>query len=175
ALRTRFERAFAIGLGALLLALALAAQLLQPSQSTPAGSVSSSAPEGRRALLLLLRESGFRADAWNEAPGALPRGGALLWLARAPARAGDGGGESKPAEKQGEKSAEEQGEKPAAEERKVPRAPSPADTGLRADAHYRRFVEDGGVLVLPEGKVARAFLVDRLGFEDCGDVEAEDQ
>ena len=147
-MRSRWERAFTLGLGALLLGLALAAQLLQPSGSAEPGSAASAAPDGRRALLLLLRESGLRADAWDEAPAALPRGGALLWLARVPDRAGSEAGEDG--------------------------KPAPADVGLRADAHYRRFVEEGGVLLLPEGKEARKFLVERLGLEACGEVEARD-
>jgi hypothetical protein len=137
--RSGFERAFAIGLAILLLVLALAAQLLQSGPESVAGSVASSGPEGRRALALLLRDLGVRAEAWNDAPASLPHDGALLWLAKAPSRT--------------------EGTEP-----------SPADVGLRSLAHYRRFVEEGGTLLVPASDGARKFLVDGLGFTSCADA-----
>lgn len=59
--------------------------LLLPSgrESRP-GSVLSSEPDGRRALLLLLDELGFDARAWTEVPARLPHGGATLFLDAVP-------------------------------------------------------------------------------------------
>jgi hypothetical protein len=145
--RSRWERGFAIGLAALLLVLALLAQFLQSPPGSVAGSVASSKPDGRRALALLLRESGFRAEPWNDAPASLPRDGTLLWLAKPPSRAGAKTSSKEPAE------------------------PSPAEEGLRSPEHYRRFVESGGTLLLPRSDAAREFLVDALGFTACGEAK----
>jgi hypothetical protein len=139
--RSRWERGFAIGLAALLLLLAILAKFLESPPEAVPGSVVSSKPDGRRALALLLRESGFRAEPWNDAPASLPRDGSLLWLARVPSRPD-----------------------PAGE------AEAPAEKGLRSPEHYRRFVEEGGTLVLAQGVAARKFLVDMLGFTNCADV-----
>jgi hypothetical protein len=160
--RTRVERILAIGLLAFLLGLALAAQFLQPSSDTVDGSAASAEPEGRRALLLLLRDLGIRAEAWSGSPGALPREGALLWLARSPLQRSE---EPEPAEKKGNPADESREAKPA-------RAPSPAALGLRSSAHYRRFVEEGGTLVLRQSDEARKFLVDEMGLSACADVHA---
>jgi len=159
-LRSRGERVFAIVLGVTLVALAIASQFLAPDSTAERGSAVSSQPHGRRALFLLLGELGFRAQAWSDPPGALPRREALLWLARAP--------EHPTAEKHtAEKLADE---KPAVEKSAKKRAP--VDQGLRALSHYKRFVEDGGTLLLPQGDFSRSFLIDTLGFADCADVHA---
>jgi hypothetical protein len=144
-LKSRGERLFAIVLGVTLLALALASQFLAPDSAGEQGSAVSSQPHGRRALLLLLGELGFQAQAWSDPPGALPRREALLWLARAP-------------------------EHPTTE--KPEAKPSPVDQGVRALTHYRRFVEEGGTLLLPQGDFSRSFLIDTLDFADCADVHA---
>lgn len=146
-MRSRWERGFAIGLGVLLLLLALLAQFLQSPPASVAGSVASSTPDGRRALALLLRESGFRAEAWNDAPASLPRDGSLLWLAQPPST------------------------RRTAADAKEPAEPSPAEAGLRSPEHYRRFVEEGGTLLVGQSDAARGFLVDALGFTDCAEAK----
>jgi hypothetical protein len=167
--KQRFEGTFAAGMLVLLLALALTAQFLTPSDEPESGSAVSSLPAGRRALLLLLRDLGFEADAWNEAPGGLPRGGGLVWLARVPEPLPtvdlDSGKEEGASE---EKEEESQGEDPAVVEDPAP--PSPAARDLRAPAHYRRFLDEGGTMILHFDDDARKFLVEELGLSECEDV-----
>jgi hypothetical protein len=156
---------FAIVLGVTLVALAIASQFLAPDSTSERGSAVSSQPHGRRALFLLLGDLGFRAQAWSDPPGALPRREALLWLARAPEHpTADKPTDEKPADEK------PVAEKPAVDKSATKRAP--VDQGLRALSHYKRFVEEGGTLLLPQGEFSRSFLIDTLGFADCADVHA---
>jgi len=163
-MKSRFERAFTVLLGILLLVLAITAQLLRSSAGPVAGSVASYEPGGRRALELLLVESGFRAEAWGDPPGLLRPEPALLWMHRTP---------EPTAREAAHETADEVGHEAANEDRPeagpAP-APSPADLGFRSPAHYRRFVERGGTLLVPHGAAARDFLVEELGLAACGEV-----
>jgi len=160
----RLERAAAAVVLALLVVLALTAQFLTPGDHAEAGSAASTESDGRRALLLLLRDLGFRAETWNEAPGALPRGGGLLWMAGTPKHPSSLGDEDEDAEGDPEKD-EREPPQPS-----VAKAPSPAAQGFRAPSHYRRFLEEGGTLILKLDDESRLFLVDELGLVACEDV-----
>ncbi|MFN0007346.1 MAG: DUF4350 domain-containing protein [Planctomycetota bacterium] len=169
----RLEKVAAGVVLALLVLLALAAQFLTPAEDSEDGSAASSEPGGRRALLLLLRELGFRAETWNEAPGALPRGGGIVWLARTPSTSSVV--DLEPPESKLEPEPEpEPGPEPAPEPEPEPATAetSPADFGLRALTHYRRFLEEGGTIILDYDDKARKFLVDELGLAACEDVHA---
>ncbi|MAF66459.1 MAG: hypothetical protein CMJ84_12480 [Planctomycetes bacterium] len=98
-----------------------------------AKSVSSPRPEGRRALAALFGELGLRPAAWRRAPHVLPPAGAVLWTAAAP---------------------------PATAEKSEEGAAGSRTADPRHPSHYARFVEAGGVLVLPETE--RGFLEDAL-------------
>jgi len=168
----RLERVVAGAVLALLVGLAVTAQILTPGEEPRSGSAASAEPEGRRALLLLLRELGYRAEIWSEAPGELPRGGGLVWLAQAPEKplvheieVPDSGS------MQEEETATEPASEPESELAPEP-APSPASLGLRATSHYRRFLEEGGTMVLRFDDAARKFLIEDLGLAACEDVHA---
>jgi hypothetical protein len=174
----RVEKAFAAGLLALLVLLAFTAKVLEPSEEPESGSAESAQPDGRRALFLLLRELGFRAEIWTEAPGMLPRGGGLVWLARPPPGTSFALELPEPSSPPAEPPAQptpEPGEPqpplPSDPEPKTP-APSRAALGLRAPSHYRRFLEEGGTIVLRFDDAARKYLVKELGLEVCEDVHA---
>ncbi|MEE8467554.1 MAG: hypothetical protein V3T22_03825, partial [Planctomycetota bacterium] len=96
-------------------------------------------------LASLLRELGFSVEVWTGAPGALPAGGGLLWMACAP-RAFAGGGDQDPVGNQG-------------------------PVGNLHDAgHYRSFCENGGVLLLPAAG-SEDFLVEGLGLTALRGIE----
>jgi hypothetical protein len=175
----KLEKFLATVMLALLVGLALTAELLKPGEDPTAGSATSAHPEGRRGLLLLLREVGFRADAWHDAPGALPRGGGLVWLAAIPEREHAFALTTPP--KPPESTVDDLPEvsvepepapalEPVEVEAPIPAKPSPAAHGMRALSHYRRFVEQGGTLVVPWSASAKTFLVDELGLAACADV-----
>ncbi len=120
---------FSRGFGALLLASLVAgagALLLDHGEPSTSDSVASTRPAGRRALFLVLEELGFTPREWHQAPVALPEGGAVLWMSRAPTWA-EGDGE------------------PGAGESDTPAEPEDP----RHPANYGRFVRAGGTLVLP--------------------------
>lgn len=117
--------------------------LLAPAASDgePRGSARSAAPRGRLALVLLLRELGWDARAWSGAPGDLPADAGLVFLGGVPAAP--------------------PGWRPEQEE-------GPAEPVRRRDpGHYRRFLEQGGVLVAVFDQRMRDFLADDLGLEDA--------
>lgn len=144
---TRARGIVAGTLFALVLVLVVAMQYLDgPAQGVP-GSAASPAPDGRKALALLLADVGFDAQPWRESPAALPRRPALLWLARPP-RALDKGEQPTPA-----------------------RLRTPPAIGAHSLDHYRRFVESGGALLLPHTDDARTFLVNAFG-DDVADAFA---
>lgn len=164
----RLEKVAAGAVLALLVLLAVAAQFMTPAEEAEDGSAASPEPEGRRALLLLLRELGYRADTWNEAPGALPRGGGLVWMARPPAKSFELDSDDS------ETTPDPEPEDPEAEPESAPEPapPSPAALGFRAPSHYRRFLEEGGTILLHFDDNARKFLVDELGLSVCEDLHA---
>lgn len=117
-----------------------------------AGSVRSSRPLGRRALYLLLHETGFDARAFADAPRDLPRDQSLLWLPRAPT-----------ANMPGRRS-------------EFFGSSSPERVGLHRLDFYRTFVESGGTIVLAadEENRTRDFLVDALGIDEANELEVDD-
>ncbi|HZO10200.1 MAG TPA: hypothetical protein VFC77_12525 [Myxococcota bacterium] len=168
----RLEKILAGAVLLLLVVLAVAAQILTPGEEPLAGSAASAAPEGRRALLLLLRDLGYPSEIWSEAPAMLPRGGGLLWMAQVPAKPlalddEEPEPDAEEPEPDVEETPPEPDPEPAAE-----RAPSPASLGLRASSHYRRFLEEGGTIVLRFDDEARKFLIEELGLAACEDVHA---
>jgi hypothetical protein len=169
---SRFERAGAIAIAGFVLAIALATQLVGGPSLPIAGSVESAAPDGRRALYLLLGSLGYVPEAWRKFPGALPSGEHVLWLASSPRAMGseeddaDDDGDSSDESASGD--SDETDDEPDAIVDS--RAPNVA-LDFRSLAHYRRFVESGGTLVLPAGPRALEFLVDELECEPCREIE----
>lgn len=147
------QRGFAAAALVLLVALAITARFLQPGSTAPEGSVDSAEPEGRKALLLLLQQLGFDAEAWREAPEQLAQERAMLWLPCVPPRSGpvEASDRSVPGKSKDEKP--EEGEKPSS---------SPARVGAFGLAHYGEFVRSGGVLVIAAGHETKRFLVEDL-------------
>ncbi|MDZ4772603.1 MAG: hypothetical protein SGI72_05655 [Planctomycetota bacterium] len=133
-------------LGAIVLLSILLSFLPGGAPSDGEGSVSSVEPRGRRALYLLLRESGFDARAFVDAPRDLPRDHSLLWLPRAPTA-------SMPRGNNG-----------------VTRGGDPDRVGLHRLDFYKTFVEAGGTIVLAAGEDTRAFLVDALGIAEAEEL-----
>ncbi len=119
--------------------------LFLPGSGAPRGeSVLSTQEDGRRALLLLLDELGYDARAFTESPAELPRGGAALVLAAVPP---------------------EPVLRPSEEE------PASGPRGRRDPRHYRRFVDEGGVLLAPASEAMLAFLVEDLGFDAAREID----
>jgi len=167
------QRGFAVAALVLLVGLAIAAKILQPGSKAPDGSVDSAEPDGRKALLLLLREIGFDAEAWREAPERLASERGILWLPCVPPRSGPvSARESGPTkndrakETKGPSGEKESKDSPGEEGTEGDRAdelPSPARAGAFGLAHYAEFVRSGGVLVIAAGKETRTFLAEDLG------------
>lgn len=135
-------------LGALLLIGFLLTLLPSGATGSP-GSVRSAAPDGRRALYLLLDELGFRPRGWTRSPGNLPRGDYLLYLPRTP-------------------------ETPPGYTGTAERAPTASPRRMRDPLHYLRFVEEGGTLVTPiEDDERFEFLAGTLGLEILRDVSMD--
>jgi len=117
------------------------------------GSATSSARNGRLAAFLLLESLGLEPQAWSGRPGELPEGPHQVWLADAPqAFRGD------------DADAQHDADDPldVARERSL--------SGLR---HYRRFMEQGGTLVLPATERVHAFLRAGLGLDPAPFVDME--
>lgn len=164
------QRGFAVGVLVLLVGLAIAAKFLSPPEEALAGSVESNQQNGRRALLLLLRESGFDAEPWREAPARLEREQALLWLPRVPPRHGPLTADADVPPKHRDPDEPKAPEDPAPARKE---SPSPASAGAFGLAHYRAFVESGGTLVLAADDAARTFLAEDLGIPESSLVERE--
>lgn len=122
-------------------------------EGAPASSAENYDPEGWAAAYRVLDALGFEVELWDRAPSELPTGPALLWMAAVPTDYGDllalgeTGGE---------------GEAPG------DRTSDPALEALaRAGhhpSHYRRFVDSGGILLLPSAQESLDFLADGLGY-----------
>jgi hypothetical protein len=149
----RLQATLGVGLLLLLVALSFVSELAPSESDRGTGSVHSSAPDGRRALFLLLGDLGFAPEAWSDAPGELPRGSHVLWLAKTPSSAMPGLHVKRRA-----------GGKDADASTEVERI------GAHALEGYQRFVENGGTLVMEAGDDTTAFLADELGFDACRDL-----
>ncbi|MEM7309896.1 MAG: hypothetical protein AAF682_24690 [Planctomycetota bacterium] len=121
-------------------------------------SAFSSTDRGRLGVFLLLRELGFAPRAWRDAPGDLPRGRFALWLPEAPREAPDYLQRIWDEMDEAEESGDPDAERP------------PVTRRLRDPRHYRRFVEEGGVLVAALDDGRRAFLLDELGLERVEEI-----
>ncbi len=128
-----------------------------PSGSARSGSsTSSTAPQGRMAALQLLKELGFRARSWRQAPGHLPVGDHLLILPAAP-------------------------EPPPGYEDPEPSEPGDEAEGprirhsrrLRDLRHYVRFLDEGGTILLELDESRRGFLMDTVYLTELEGLEVE--
>lgn len=139
--------------------LALVLGSLAGGELADSRSASSPDERGSLAAYLLLRELGWTSSAWSEAPGELPRARVCLWLADVPPEP--------PAylralwEEMDEDTDEGAAGPPASTRR------------LRDPRQYRRFVEEGGVLLTALDKSRRSFLLNEAGFVELEGVEAE--
>ena len=115
-------------------------------------SVFSTAKDGRRAVLLLLQALGVPARAWTSAPGKLPTGEGILFVAQRP--------EDPPGYADGEDESEL-------------RARRETSRRLRDPLHYLRFVEEGGKLVTHMGRKNPELLSEALGLAELQDVRLE--
>ncbi|MCZ6597652.1 MAG: hypothetical protein O7B99_08445, partial [Planctomycetota bacterium] len=152
-------RAIGAGAAVAVLLLLLLVGLLPSGGRVAPKSVFEAGDAGRLACWYLLEELGFDPVAWREAPGLLPRSEEILWLGAAP---DDPPGYLKRVWDEMDEDAE----------------PSPRDgptvsRRLRDPRHYRRFVEEGGTLVVGLDDARREFLVETLGFEELGELEAK--
>jgi hypothetical protein len=142
------HRALRTSLG-VLLALTLMAPLFlggEPPSSKLVGSVRSRRAAGRAAAFFLLQELGRDARIFERPPALLPRGSAVLWLARPPFHAD---------EAEGRYLEEDLGPQHAPE-------------------RYLEFVEAGGTLVLPATEGCVELLVERLGLGALAGLVAVD-
>jgi hypothetical protein len=130
---------------------------VMPSSGTaPRRSSFQRGEEGRLLAYLLLDDLGLRPRAWRAPPGDLPRARTLLWLPDAP---------PEPPEYLRElwRSADEAPD----DERAARRS-----TGRRRDPrHYRRFLEEGGVMLVALDDDRRDFLVEELDLAAVARLE----
>ncbi|MEQ1895641.1 MAG: hypothetical protein ABL998_24140, partial [Planctomycetota bacterium] len=132
------------GVAFLLVAVLLLA-LLPGKGADHAASAHSAEPEGWRALVLLCEALGFPVAPWNEAPGELDGAGALLVLTEVP--------EAPPG---------------------APSAGPEAPRRQRDPGHYRRFVEEGGTLLVFTDEVrALDELREELGLAELAALTAD--
>ena len=138
-----------------LFALILLLTLLPQEVEREGPSSYSTADSGRLAVFLVLRELGWQPQAWSSAPGELPRLPAVLWMPEAPPPAPEYLQRAWNALDEAERA----GESPRASRRQ------------RDPAHYRRFLEEGGVIVTALDPERRAFLIDELGLLEVESVD----
>ncbi|MBI5364393.1 MAG: hypothetical protein HZA53_14530, partial [Planctomycetes bacterium] len=134
-----------------LLALALIATFLLPGAepASDAPSIASYAPAGRRALRDVLTKLGFQPEEWRKSPGALPHGEHVLWMADAPY------------ESERTRPKRHSGRAKEDDEEAIPSG----RFDLRANTHYRAFVEQGGTIVIPWNERTQKFLAEDLAIE----------
>jgi hypothetical protein len=199
----RIDKTIGLAVLALAVVLALVPLFVSSPSEAVDGSVASTAPHGRRALFLLVQELRFAPEIWNEPPGRLPRGEHLLWLASAPHSWKERQPKIKsPLEHKKSDSrstppavpnrAPDSSSTPPNPPQPVPDAePVEPDDGSRADeddaahdgtpvalerhalSNYRRFVEEGGTLVMHYDERARNFLRGDLAIEAARDLELD--
>ena len=178
-----------------LIVLAITAQVLEspaPSRSRSAASV---APQGRRALFLLLEELGHAPKLWNRAPGKLPSGANMLWLGGVPHgpgfeskhKAKDKSKDDKSAHDEDEADKDEEadkadksGEHDASDKSETAGDAAEPAGGVLASAldlhqpvHYRRFLEEGGTIIAPLDDALSAFFVQNLGLASVATLERD--
>ena len=131
-----------VAIGLLLLMGVVLSQLPSGSSELERSALSSE-PNGKRALFLVLGELGFPARIWTDTPSELPRGAGLVWLPEVPEYPE---GLSQLAELEG------------APER------AQAAIGPHDPAHYRRFMDEGGTVLLALSAAGMAeFVASELG------------
>lgn len=156
-----------------------------PNQSGKARSVTSPAPEGRAALFLLLRELRFAPEIWRQRPGTLPAGAHLLWMPELPPARGlfeddvlhkrgarktadappaDPAPPDAPAAKEGEQ----------AELDELDPWRAALEHGLRGPRNYRRFVQNGGTLVIAVDVLSLHRLRTEFEFNELEGLELQD-
>ncbi len=140
-------------LGAALVLLLLVLLAVLPGQGEArAHSVLSAEDDGLRAAYLTLENLGFPVAPWSAAPGELAGPGTVLVLPALPAAPPP---------------------LPAALAQADERAQSERPRRGRELAHYRRFVEEGGTLLVPAADAdALTFLRDGLGLAALAGLEA---
>ena len=153
--RAGLSRAIALALLAGVILVAFFLTSLPGETSAEEGSVRSGEPEGRLAAHLLLRELGLDPRPWREAPGRLPRGRTVLFL---PARPADPPDYLLDIWAELDAEEEESGEAPSDEPRDAARR-------QRDPRHYRRFLEEGGVIVAGLDDDRRSFFEEELGLD----------
>ena len=148
------SRAIGAAAAVAVLLLLLLVGLLPSGGPVEPKSVFEASDEGRLAVWYLLEQLGYDPVAWRDAPGRLPRGEQILWLAVAP---DDPPGYLK---------------RVWDEEDAEPSDGPTISRRLRDPQHYRRFVEEGGTLVVGLDDERREFLVETLGFHEIAELES---
>lgn len=185
-------RGAGLGRGAAVLAavFVLAGSILLSTAGSPgntvARSVGNTEDNGRRAAFLLLEELGFEPEVWNRRPGLLPRGAHVLVLPQVPLDAAEHAQRAVADEVEAETGDVEAGElepeelgTDAADGESQDATEAVDDAydlvraaGLRAPRHYRRFLEQGGRVVVALDQAMLDFLRDELGLELFAGAEA---
>ena len=140
----------------LLFLFGVGVQMLGSGSKSLERSVASNEDGGRRALLLVLNELGYEAQAWRGSPNTLPPGEHLLWMAAVPnSLEGEGGDE------------DEDSEQPDRADREGPDGDSsqPLHADPRHPLNYGVFVRGGGTLLLPYSAANLAWLQERCELE----------
>jgi len=195
----RFDRAAAIGVGVLVVTLTVVASFVGSGGGAGEGSAEFEGDEGRLALFLLFERLGLEPELWNEAPGLLPRGDHVLWLAEIPRSlqhrfVGDewiGYGPPEVADEAPE-AADEAPEAADEAPEAADETPEAADEGFDGDQNhiaaaprevpfvlhdltqYGDFVREGGTLVLPAGEETARALTETLGLAELEGLGALD-
>jgi hypothetical protein len=171
-LRSAFARVSATALALGLLVVITVLALFDAPTSTVAGSVHNTEDDGRRALFLVLGGLGLEPEVWSGVPADLPAGRHALWWAAAPIEIGPDILDEYEIE------ADEPPEARSETEPYAPREPDALDlareSGPRAARHLRRFLSQGGRLVVGLDEDLRAHLEYAVGLREFADTRVEE-
>jgi len=156
--------AFALGLTGLVLA-----SLPGGAAHAPRSALSRE-ETGRLFAYRLLQALDFPVRIWSEAPGELPRGRALVWLPETPPETPEYLQRIWDREREDPAEPAPQAAGAAVEPERV--RPTRSSGRERDPRHYRRFVEEGGVLLSGIADGRRDFLEGVLGIEAVARLEA---